>query len=263
MNNINDNMQNNLNGLNLGELFNFKTQAKYKYPLLMIISVIPMLILIFTLGNEQGYTDGFIWGLSMSVFIADLIILYFLQRFTKDIKVDMFSITLGSTWFFISWYGIYMIGWWNLIVSMIFYVIFYVIGLIIGIIIVIVNQKRKVDNILENLSPNQKENMQNFAQKNSSLFEQSAPKNQEDFLKNLDNELKRQGIDIDKLDEQFGTFLNPKSNNNSKLKENNFDDVNSEVEIIEFLNRQNQEEEEVSETDDFFDDSQKPKIIDQ
>lgn len=229
-----ENNKNNWNNknINLAELFNFRTKSKYKYPLLLLISTIPMLILIFTFGNAQEYSDGFIWGLSMGVFVFDFIIIFLLQKFTKSINVDMFSTTFSSTWFWISWYGLYMIGLWNIIVSLIFAFVFYFVGVLLGIFILLVQQKNKADSFLKDLG--------NFANgNNQNPFENSSPftrSNEADILKNLDEELKKQGIDIDKLDETFGSFLNK---DKVVLDDILMSDFNSEDEIIEALTKKN------------------------
>ncbi len=268
-----NNNTNNFQGFETNQfakLMNFKTELKYKYLMITLMTIIPFLVLILTLGNDNGYSDGLIWGLSMAVFVIDTLIVYLLARFARPINNDMYPAIFAHSWFWIAWYGLYMIGWWRILVSIIFYVVFYVIGLFVAIILTLYQQKKKFDGMLKDLTggngnPEMYEDILNN-QTTTNVF--TNVQGNESILKNLDEELRRQGIDIDKLDEQFGTFLDKE--NQSKATNQSQKDLSgftSEEEIIEALSKDEDSVEEIitnnKVVDETEDDLDNKKIIDQ
>ncbi len=268
-----NNNANNFQGLDpnqLSKMMNFKTEAKYKYSLLILLTTIPFLIFLLVLGNDSGYSDGAIWGVSMGMFVFNIIAVFLLTKFTNIIKNDMYPAIFAHTWFWVAWYGLYMIGWWRILVSLIFYIIFYIIGIVLAIILTLYQQKKKFDSVLRGISgenPEMYEEILKQQQTASSPFMNVNNNASEDLLKNLDEELRKQGIDIDSLDEQFGTFLN-KDEATKDISPDDLKNFTSEEEIIEAIYNDDGQQEEIilnKETIDETEDDSKEskKIIDQ
>ncbi len=267
-----NNNTNNFQGFETNQfskLMNFKTELKYKYLMITLMTIIPFLVFILTLGNGSGYSDGLIWGLSMAVFFIDTVIVYLLTRFARPINNDMYPAIFAHCWFWIAWYGLYMIGWWRILVSIIFYIVFYVIGLFVAIILTLYQQKKKFDGMLKDLTGATGANSEMYEdilnnQTTTNVF--TNMQGNESILKNLDEELRRQGIDIDKLDEQFGTFLDKDDQLKAKQKQKDLSGFTSEEEIIEALSKEESVEEIITSNkvvDETEDDLDNKKIIDQ
>jgi len=203
--NNNNNMQPNMKSF---AGFGFRTKASIRYTLLLMLSIIPFIIFMSIPAlNGQAGTE---WGISMGTFVLDLIILTVLRIFYKEqIKIDMYPAVVSMTWFFIAWYALPIPWWGKILVSIAFYFVMYIIALITTIGIVFYIQKRKVEKVIEDLSDLTGSNQNPFfeeIQKNMQNQEQNQ-QSMNQTKENLDQILREQGIDIDSLDKEFGSFF--------------------------------------------------------
>ncbi len=190
--------------------FGFRTKALIKFPLLLMLSVIPFIIFMSVPALSKELGDGAKWGISMGVFLLDIIILSVLRIFYKEqIKIDMYPSAISMTWFWIAWYTLASIGYWRILVSLIFYFVMYVATLILTIGIVFYVQKRKVEKVMDELGETfvEGETNQFFEEIQKNMKNQQDDQTMGSVKENLDEILREQGIDIDSLDREFGTFF--------------------------------------------------------
>ena len=223
-----------------------KTPKKIKWLLVFILAIIPMLILIIGFNTESHQSNwvtieyGITWAISMTVFVLDIIILLSLVKYTKQIKIDVLPFIIGVLWYFIAWYTLYdFIGWWNLIVAPIFSSVFYFIAFVVVLGTIFYKEKKKIDKVMESFSGTTGKGEVPEAFKN--IFQQGAnpgARGTSTTIKDLDEALKKEGIDIEALDKQFGTFFENNKANPSNQKVTSFEDE----EILELFESDIKEE---------------------
>ncbi len=223
---------------NLESIFKAKrTESRIKWLLLFTITILPFTIISTLFNAEAGavatISIGAVWGIGMAIFALNILVVILLNRFTEQVKWDMMAPTVGWVWFIMAWYGLPMIGWWRILVSILFFGFFYMAAAASVVLISFAIYLRKINNFTNGINSNLNGDQATEKMSFKDLFggAQGDPNSFFDpsQLKDLDEALRQEGIDIDKLDEQFGNFMHDDKQGTETIKINDDEEVSEPI----------------------------------
>ncbi len=224
---------------NLESIFKAKrTESRIKWLLLFTITLLPFTILAILFNAEAGaiatISIGAVWGIGMAIFVLNILVVILLNRFTEQVKWDIMAPTVGWVWFIMAWYGLPMIGWWRILVSMLFFGFFYMAAGATVVLIAFAFYLRKINNFTNEINSSLNGDQSTEKMSFKDLFgggPQNGPNSFFDAsqLKDLDEALRQEGIDIDKLDEQFGNFIHEEQQATETIKINEQEKISEPI----------------------------------
>ncbi len=214
-NDINNQFQKLQRGMKFNPIIG-KTPTNQKWIVIILLGILPMLIfnLFFvwdeaftTYMNYTNYPMGAVylsslwqsWLISLGVWAGALIgVAILIKRNPTIYRYDLLISVSAWSWFVIGWMLMYTVGWWKIILAFVYYI---AANFITYIVVFLYAMKQMV---------NKGKKMMNQVQ-NDPMFQQFSKSmggfNMNDMKKQLDEQLKQQGIDIEDLNKKFGDAL--------------------------------------------------------
>lgn len=214
---------NNNNNFNFNQFLQFdqlktakQTSFWLKFGLALLCGVLPMLTIqiIFggwtdTNGNWMTANLGLVWLIGIAALFFAAWSSYLLKKISPEIQLDAVFLAINYAAVYLAYFTLFPAGWqffWILLISILYFIAISFIARVIYLAIIIYktqNQLRTVFETLKKTNPNKynemKDQQANFAKSQK---------------QELDEILKSQGIDIDGLDQQFGSHLDNDANKN-------------------------------------------------
>ncbi len=214
-NDINNQFQKLQRGMKFNPIIG-KTPTNQKWIVIILLGILPMLIfnLFFvwdeaftTYMNYTNYPMGAVylsslwqsWLISLGVWLGSLAVVFVLIKRNPTVyRYDLLISVSAWSWFVIGWMLMYTVGWWKIILAFVYYI---AANFITYIVVFLYAMKQMV---------NKGKKMMNQVQ-NDPMFQQFSKSmggfNMSDMKKQLDEQLKQQGIDIEDLNKKFGDAL--------------------------------------------------------
>lgn len=211
---------------NFGGMLIGKTNPNVKVLIVFLLTVVPMIVINMLIrteyipgvsgdsalyGNWQPLLPisyGIMWVQSLIIWAGGLLVVSILRAYKPSLGLqkDLYISITGYSFALIGFLLMYPNGWWRIVLA---FVYAFLSSSMVRLFVVIKTLQVQAQKAREMMNQFQKGPLN---QQFNKSFNQNI---EEEMIKNLDQQLRNQGIDIDTLNEQFGDQLKPDNPNNT------------------------------------------------